>query len=245
MNIPALKWLTEKPFAHRGLHRPEGAVENSLSAFEAAIQGGFGIELDVRRSADDVAVVFHDRNLNRLTAADGPVDQERFEDLAKIPLKGQAETIPSLFQALALVGGRAPVLVELKPEGKIGPLEKSVLMALGDYRGPVAVMSFDPASVAWFAANVSGVTRGLVASCRYNGQYDRPLTRSPIGHFAMRAEAEAQFIAFDIRCLPKYFTRKMRKKGRPVLTWTVRSNEDRARAEKYADNIIFEQTKGA
>jgi len=159
-----LRRLIAKPFAHRGLHGP-GRIENSRAAFEAAIAAGHGIELDVQASLDGEAMVFHDYELGRLAAGEGKVATLSAGDLGRIKLKGTDEAIPTLKEVLALIGGKAALLIEVKSPGReIGALSRSVAAALGSYIGPVAVMSFNPEVGRWFARHAPNVLRGLVVT---------------------------------------------------------------------------------
>lgn len=226
--------LIARPFAHRGLHGG-GRIENSRAAFEAAIAAGHGIELDVQVSRDGQALVIHDYELDRLTEGVGPVCGMVAAELEKIRLRGGAETIPTLRQVLKLIAGRAPLLIEVKSPGRrVDALSGAVLGALSGYIGPVAVMSFNPEIGRWFARNAPEVLRGLVvteAGRRWRGR----LTR----HLALW-RSKADFLAYDVRDLPSRFASAQRARGLPVLTWTCRSDADRARAALHADQIIYE-----
>lgn len=227
--------LIAEPFAHRGLHGP-GRIENSRAAFLAAIAAGHGIELDVQASSDGEAIVFHDYELDRLTEGLGAVRTLGAAELSRIRLGDSDETIPALPEILALVGGRAPLLIEVKAPGRrAAQLNRSVAAALSVYRGPVAVMSFNPEVCHWFARNAPAVLRGLVVTEQekgVRGRWQRP--------FALW-RAKPDFLAYDIRDLPSRFAAAS---GLPVLTWTVRGAADRARAANYADQIIYEGASG-
>ena len=224
-----------RPVAHRGLHGG-GRVENSRAAFEAAIAAGFGIELDVQATADGEAVVFHDHALERLTESTGLVASLTAAQLAAVRLRGSDEPISPLAEILALIGGRAPLLIELKSPGRrVAALSGAVRRALARYDGPVAVMSFNPEIGRWFARHAPELLRGLVvteAGRRWRGT----LTR----HFALW-RSRPDFLAYDIRDLPSRFAAARRDDGLKVLTWTCRSDEERQRAARHADQIIFEQ----
>ena len=230
-------FLTERPFAHRGLHG-SSLVENSLSAFAAAIDGGFGMECDVQASADGVAFVFHDATLDRLTGRKGPVGAWRAEDLDRVMLSGTDEPIPRLTALLSLVAGRTPLLIEVKaPQVQVAPLCEAVAEAVLHYAGPVAVMSFNPEVGAWFARNASGVARGLVVTEEgkrgLGGRIERNLAFW---------RARPDFLAYDIRDLPRSaFAARAHKRGLPMLTWTVRTQAQWAAAAHHADQPIFEQ----
>lgn len=229
-------WLGQHLYAHRGLHGG-GRVENSPSAFAAAIERGLGIECDVQRSGDGQAVVFHDWDLDRLTGESGAVKARDAAELGTITLTGSSETIPTLTKLLAQIGGRVPLLIEIKSkrEVRFAPLCFAVRRALEGYRGPVAVMSFDPRAVAWFARHAPHIVRGLVVteegSRTLSGRFRRQLA-------LWRSKAE--FLAYDVRDLPSRFASAQRKRGLPLLTWTVRSEELGERARVHADAPIAE-----
>jgi glycerophosphoryl diester phosphodiesterase len=226
-----LRDLIAKPFAHRGLHK-EGRPENSRAAFEAAIAAGVGIELDVQASADGEAVVIHDYELERLTDGCGAIRTLGAAELQRIRLKGSDETIPTLAEILALVAGRAALLIEVKsPDRRVAGLSRAVLRALAGYQGPVAVMSFNPGIGHRFARQAPDMLRGLVVT-----EKRAPWRRWIRRHLALWW-SRPDFLAYDIRDLPSRFAAAA---GLPVLTWTVRTAEDRACAALHADQIIYE-----
>ncbi|QLC25295.1 glycerophosphodiester phosphodiesterase [Parasphingopyxis algicola] len=234
-----LGFLTRAPFAHRGLHGA-GVVENSRAAFEAAIAAGHGIETDVQVSKDGVAMVFHDYELDRLTRKTGPVIERKAAKLAKIKFKDSDETVPRLTGMLDLVAGRAPVLIELKAKNrKVKKLCRSVADALADYDGEAAVMSFNPEVGRWFARNAPSVVRGLVVTEHDEVSLAARL-KGPMQRSLSVFRAEPHFLAYDIRDLPSTFADSLREKGVPVVTWTVRTDGERACAAKGADQIIYE-----
>ncbi len=230
-----LERLGAIPFAHRGLHGG-GLVENSASAIAAAVAQGYGVELDVQLSRDGEAMVFHDHELDRLTSGRGPVAALTLAELRRFRFNAGAGTIPHLAEVLALIGGRAPLLVEVKsPERRVARLCAAVARALEGYDGPFALMSFNPEVGAWFARNAPQMLRGLVVTESgrrgFRGRIERPLALW---------RSRADFLAYDIRDLPSRFAGAARERGLPVYTWTVRSEADRGRASAHADQIIFE-----
>jgi glycerophosphoryl diester phosphodiesterase len=229
-------WLAGATYAHRGLHG-EGRIENSPSAFAAAIERGMGIECDVQRSRDGQAMVFHDWDLDRLTGATGPVKARSSDELARIALTGSGDTLPLLVQLLVQVAGSVPLLIEIKSKREVryAPLCLAVRRALEGYRGPVAAMSFDPRVVRWFRVHAPHVVRGLVVT--EEGQ--RTLSGRWRRHLALW-QARPEFLAYDVRDLPSRFAQTQRARGLPLLTWTVRSDELRRRAESHADAAIAE-----
>ena len=231
-----LRFLTAQPFAHRGLHGGR-VIENSRAAFRGAIALGHGIECDVQVSKDGTAFVFHDYMLERLTHETGRVAERHDADLAAIALKGSDDTIPRLTEMLDLVAGRVPLLIEIKADGRrVHALCLSVQRALEAYRGPVAVMSFNPYVGRWFAKHGNHIVRGLVVS----EEQKKGLRGRAERHLSLW-KAKPDFLAYDIRDLPSDFAESQRQRGLPVLTWTVRTAADEATAFNAADEIIYER----
>ena len=230
-----LELLFARPFAHRGLHGP-GRIENSRAAFAAAIEAGHGIELDVRASAAGAVYVFHDEGLERLTGTAGTFSTLDADALGALRLTGCDEAIPSLAQALALVAGAVPLLIEVKaPNRRAAPLCAGVEAALAGYDGAVGVMSFNPEVGRWFAVHAPRRLRGLVVT-----EQGKKGLRGRIERGLALRRSRADFVACDIRDLPSRFAAKARARGLPVATWTVRTADERARAAQHADQIIYE-----
>jgi glycerophosphoryl diester phosphodiesterase len=230
-----LERLGAFPFAHRGLHGA-GRIENSRAAFEAAILAGSGIELDVQASGDGAAFVFHDDSLERLTAEKGPFASFTAAELSSICLEGSDETVPTLVEALRLVRGRAPLLVELKsPDRRVISLCQAAAAALEGYEGSAGVMSFNPEIGRWFATHAPERLRGLVVT-----EQDKGKLRGRLEHGLGLWRSRADFLACDIGDLPSGFAARARRRGKPIFAWTVRTEAERARAAAYADQIICE-----
>jgi glycerophosphoryl diester phosphodiesterase len=214
------------PIAHRGLWRSGGAPENSLAAFEAACRSGFGVELDVRLSADGEAMVFHDETLERLTASAGLVEEQTTDELQALRLLGSCETIPTLEEVLALIDGRTPLLVELKtPAGQEGLLERRVAELLAAYAGPVAVLSFNVEALAWLATHAPGLRRGLNAA-------------SP-AQLGGAERARADFLSVQLDLAGHDVVQGWRRMGE-ALAWTCRSPADLLRVRPLVENLMFE-----
>jgi glycerophosphoryl diester phosphodiesterase len=212
-----------------------------MAGFEAAIAGGYGIELDVQETRDGQPVVFHDYTLERLTDQTGAVAARNLDELQNMTLKGSTQHVDSLAKVLSTVDGRTPVLIEVKTrKHRVGRLEAAVAAVAAAYQGPAAVMSFNIHSMIWFKTHAPETTRGLVATrWRYGGR-NLPLSVEflPLAYNAKRCGAD--FVAYDFRLIPTPETVDLRKKGMPVLTWTVKRAEDREKAEQSADGMIFE-----
>jgi len=238
-----------KPMAHRGLHdRKSGRPENSPAAFRAAIAGGYGIELDLQLSADGQAMVFHDDNLDRLTEETGPVRAKTAAMLGAITLRGGTDTIPTLAQVLALVDGQVPLLVEIKDQDRqvgtnVGPLEATAARMLTQYKGPVAVMSFNPHSIAAFGQNAPDLALGLV-TCKFTAENEwatvAPERLQALSDISDYDRLGACFISHDRTDLGSPRVAELKASGAVILCWTVRSKDQETEARKVADNITFE-----
>lgn len=229
-------WLTRYEFAHRGLHS-SGVPENSRAAAEGAMAAGMGIECDIQLSRDGVPLVFHDWELDRLTAERGKIATRSAEELCRIPLMGTAQTIWPLTELLELVAGRVPILVEIKSHPAFALPQACIAIAkvLADYSGPFAVMSFDPRMGEWFAKHAPAMTRGLVITDTLDHGYQRAW-RAP----KALERAAPDFLASDVRDIPNALVSLWRETGRPLLTWTVRTPELRGHALANADALIAE-----
>jgi len=244
--MPSLPWLTARPIAHRGLHDASaGIIENTGSAFAAAIAGGYAIETDLQISADGEAFVHHDDALGRLTEGSGHLAAMTAREIEAVRFKATRDRIMTLGDLCDFVAGRATLLIELKShfDGDRRLVQRSADV-LANYRGPVAVMSFDPAMievVRWIAPHL---TRGIVAERYYAHQewdrFPRAEKRS-MAMFLHAGRTRPQFIAYGIKDLPAAAPLVARLVFRlPLLTWTVRSEADRRTAARWADQMIFE-----
>ncbi len=214
------------PIAHRGLWRTGGPPENSLAAFEAACRAGYGVELDVRLSADGEAMVFHDDILERLTASAGLMEEQTADELKALRLLGSDQSIPTLAEVLALVGERTPVLIELKtPPGQEGLLERRVAEQLDAHPGPKAVLSFNADALAWLATHAPTLRRGLNAATA--------------DQLAAVDRAQADFLSVQLDLAGHDVVQGWRRMGE-ALAWTCRSPADMARVWPLVENLMFE-----
>lgn len=241
------RFLT-RPIAHRAYHdNTAGRPENSRAAVRAAIAAGYGIEIDVLPSADGVPMVFHDYQLGRLTGVTGTLGSKTAAGLSAITLLHGTEGIPTLAEVLDIVAGQVPVLIEVKdtdiPVGpRVGALEQAVADCLAGYAGPVAVMSFNPHSVAALARFAPNIARGLTVG----GPGDSTYTGLPAARSAALADMEdfdrvgASFISYDRQLLTRPAVTRLKSRGVPILCWTVRSAAQEQAARQIADNITFD-----
>lgn len=223
-------------------------AENSLPAFWAAARAGYPVEFDVRLLADGKVVVFHDRDLDRLTSATGPIAARTSDDIAALTLLGASigddpkredARIPLLREVLELIAGAIPLLIEIKNEGDVGALEAATAATLEGYNGPFAIQSFNPGTVRWWRDTAPGVTRGLLAGDFRHEPVD-DATRHRLQNMEDLAACAPDFIGYDIRLLPFERVTNERKAGRPVIGWTARTHDEAMRALEYCDNVIFE-----
>jgi glycerophosphoryl diester phosphodiesterase len=244
MNAP--QWLVARPIAHRGLHdRSKGIFENTLSAAEAAIAGGFSIECDVQATADGEAVVFHDHTLERLTDQSGPVRDRAAAQLTRVAIAATQDRISTLQNFLERIGGRVPVIVEIKSRFDGATiLTRRTAEVASRYNGPVALKSFDPAIVALLRQVAPDLPRGIVAEDSYEDrEYDglKAETKRDMANLLHFPRTEPDFISWRVGDLPSAAPFLCRHLGRlPVMTWTVRTEADRGRALAHADQMIFE-----
>lgn len=243
-NAPA--WLTARPIAHRGLHNAFGGlIENSVSAARAAITHGFAIECDVQLSSDGEAMVFHDHTLDRLTGITGDIGTASADVLKRTVLTGSTDTIPTLAMFLVEIGGRVPLILEIKSrfDGDMR-LTKRVLDVVGAYDGPVALKSFDPRILAELRASDTKRPCGIVSAAELPWDDFAVLSaqeRHAMANLLHLAETRPDFLSWRVRDLPGAAPYLCRTLGRmPVMTWTVRTDEDRQLAATHADQMVFE-----
>jgi glycerophosphoryl diester phosphodiesterase len=243
---PGCGWLTARPFAHRGLHdAAHGVIENTASAFAAAIASSCGIETDVQISADGEAMVHHDDALGRLTGGTGALRDMSAADLKRVPFRATADRMMTLGELLDLVAGRVPILIELKSrfDRDLRLAERAAKMLAG-YRGPAAVMSFDPAPVAALRRIAPGLVRGIVAKRRYappESGFLSPTQRFTLPLLLHGWQSRPDFVAYRVDDLASAAPRAVRRVFElPLLAWTVRTERQRAMAARLADQVIFE-----
>ena len=243
--IPLPQRFFELPFAHRGFHGLAGP-ENSWASFQAAIDAGYGIELDVQLSADDQAVVFHDYELDRLTSKTGLVRDLPAAALRSTKLTNGTDGIDALGPVLDRIGGRVPVLIELKDQSRVlgpsdGVLEAAVAKACQNHTD-LAVMSFNPHMVAELARLMPEVPRGITTAPflpKYWGHVPEA-TRARLREIPDAARVGASFVSHDARDLDRPRLRELKSEGLAVFCWTIRSEEAEKAARTIADNITFE-----
>ncbi|HEY7229809.1 MAG TPA: glycerophosphodiester phosphodiesterase family protein [Pseudolabrys sp.] len=243
--MSGLDWLTARPIAHRGLHDVQsGIIENTATAFTAAISHGYSIETDLQISADGEAMVHHDDALGRLTEGSGRLADLNAGQIKNIRFKATDDRILSLGELCDLVAGRTTLVVELKSHFNGDPrLVTRTAEVLSSYSGPVAVMSFDPALLEFARHRHPALIRGIVAQRHYSDRdWKLPLSaRWNMSWLLHVPRSRPVFIAYSVRDLPAAPPLLMHALlNLPLLAWTVRNDADRNRANRWADQVIFE-----
>jgi glycerophosphoryl diester phosphodiesterase len=242
-----LDWLTSRPIAHRGLHdAASGVIENTAGAVRAAVAAGYGVEVDLQISADGEAMVHHDAVLGRLTEGKARLDSLTAAELKRVPFRDSDERMMTLGDLCDLVGGRATMLLELKSRFDGDPiLPERVASILAAYDGPAAPMSFDPLQLHVLRNKAPRLPRGIVAAkYRPHPYWDQmpPWLRYGMGSLLPSLTSRPHFIAYavgDLPALAPAFARHIL--CLPLLTWVVRSEDERHRVARFADQIIFEE----
>ena len=214
-------------FAHRGLHHGSGFPENSLIAFAAALEAGAGIECDVRLTADNRVLVFHDPDAWRMCSSRSVIGQSTHAELSHLRVgEGPIPTLESLF---SLVKGRRPLLIEVKTAEDIWRWMPALRGGLAGYQGPFGIMSFDARIPRLLKTNLPGVRRGLVVRNRL------PSWKRNVAMWF----ADPDFVAVERTALAKRWVARLRERM-PVYSWTITSPEQRSQAQVHADALIWE-----
>lgn len=249
MNTRALNapdWLTARPIAHRGLHdKTQGRIENALAAAEAAIAQNYAIECDVQISKDGEAIVFHDFTLERLTTVQGLVSDFTAGALQGIAYKDGAGTLPTLKTLLETIGGRIPLIVEIKSRFDSDPrLAARTAAVIADYNGPVALKSFDPEVLAVLRAAALARPIGFIGEAHYEHEEWEtlgPVKKAALKDLSFYPAVLPDFLSWSASDLPHAIPRLCRDGiGMPVMAWTIRTTDERARISAWINQIVFE-----
>ncbi len=234
MSKADISWLTARPIAHRGLHDGNRQCwENTLSSFRRAIKGDYAIECDITLTRDRIPIVFHDHELFRLTGREGRVCEMTAEEICKLEIGGTTERVPRLSEALFVITGRVPIVIELK--GNLGHddgLIAAVARDLDGYGGHAAIMSFDHHLVRQFAGEAPNIPAGLTAEGDDDAAFD--------AHMSMLAH-DVSFISYDVASIPNRFvTYACGHLGLPLITWTVGNQKAAELTWREGGQITFE-----
>lgn len=237
--------LLPRRYAHRGYHDKPKVPENSMAAFRRAVERGWGAELDIHLLRDGGLAVIHDSSLRRTAGADVRIEDLTRADLARYPLEQSTETIPLLEDVLALFEGRAPLIIELKPEGgNHKALSAAAAAMLDGYAGDYCIESFDPRVLYWFRKHRPQVCRGQLS---YNFLADREirlpwLLKLILTNLLTNFLTRPDFIAYQFSGRHNRSLRLCRTLWRPrVFYWTIDRQPDMDTAEKTGAGCIFER----
>lgn len=233
-------WLLNTPVAHRGLHSlDDGIPENSMKAYAVAIEKGFPIEMDIQLTKDNALVCFHDDDLKRMTGVDSLVWDKTLEEVESLSLSETDEKIPLFDDFLKFVNGRTPIVIELKSQRTKGVIVDEVIKRLDNYKGDFVVQSFDPFIVREFRKKRPQFIRGqLVDKGRHKNL--SWIADKLLGMAFFNFTVKPDFMNMNVKYLP---ISKRMAKNRRVICWTVRTEEEKAKATAYADNYIFENIR--
>ena len=228
-------WFLKYKLAHRGLHN-DIYPENSLGAYENAIKYGFAIELDIRVLKDGNLVIFHDDNLNRMCGINKKLENITLEEMKEYKLKNTEYTIPTLQEVLTLVDGKVPIMMELKPVSRKMKITQRVYDVIKDYKGDIAVKSFNPLYMLWYKKNAPQILRGMLSSYFHNTNLPK-IYRFLIKRLTFYDRIKPDFISYDFTNLPNKY---IKNKNTPILAWTITSPQEEMEAMQFANNIIFQ-----
>ena len=225
-----MNWLNKLPIAHRGLHSNASNIyENTKESFLAAVNENYAIECDVVLSKDHEVVVFHDENLKRLCNLDKNVSSLTMNELRNLKIYESSSNIISLDEMLHIVSAHVPIIIEIK--GKFTPfIEERIQEIIRSYRGPIALKTFNLKSVEWLIKFLPYVYKGLVIDSNTN-------------NFESILDLNIDFVSCDIEFIESNLIDRVKKKGLPIITWTVDNEDKKKKANLIADNIIFENIR--
>ena len=235
-----ISWIKETPIAHRGVHT-KGIPENSLSAFENALKNNYAIELDVQFTKDKEVVVFHDENLKRMTNDTRNIEDVNYDELKNLRLDNTNEIIPTLEEVLELVDSKVAILIEIKDCKDYIELSEKTYEILKGYEGNYAIQSFNPFILEWYKNNASEVIRGQLSGTFTEGSESlNSFEKFVLKNMLLNFKSKPNYIGYELEGIPKSKLESLRKKGVPIIVWTVKNKEDMEKAYKYSDNITFE-----
>lgn len=235
------EWLTSTQFAHRGLYSNDELIpENSLEAFNKAIENSYGIELDVSFTKDKKTVVFHDDNLLRMTGLDKKISECTLEELQTLSLSGTDYKIPTFNEVLKLVDGKVPLIIEIKSNRDRDGLCRSVENELKNYSGKFCIESFDPLIMSKIRKNMPYVIRGQL-SMKFNKDNKAPKgLKLSLEYLLLNCKSRPHFIAYNWIDSNNLSLRILRKLGIITVAWTVNSEKALEVSSERFDTIIFE-----
>ena len=234
MNIDKFKFI-----AHRGLFDREKIPENSMLAFDKALEKGYSIEIDVNMTQDGYIVVFHDNSLKRMTGIKNDITTMTLSEIKKLKLLGTENKIPTFEDVLLQVSGKVPILIEVRPNSKYKELMENLINLLEKYNGKYSIQSFDPRIVYWLKKNMPQISRGQISSKNIREVKSRIL-KILLGKMVFNVITKPNFISYQYLSINEKFYKKQKNKGREVIAWTLKNKEDYEKIRDYCDMVVFE-----
>ena len=234
MNIDKFKFI-----AHRGLFDREKIPENSMLAFDKALEKGYSIEIDVNMTQDGYIVVFHDNSLKRMTGIKNDITTMTLSEIKKLKLLGTENKIPTFEDVLLQVSGKVPILIEVKPNSKYKELMEKLINLLEKYNGKYSIQSFDPRIVYWLKKNMPQISRGQISS-KYIREVKSRILKILLGKMVFNVITKPNFISYQYLSINEKFYKKQKNKGREVIAWTLKNKEDYEKIRDYCDMVVFE-----
>lgn len=234
MNIDKFKFI-----AHRGLFDREKIPENSMLAFDKALEKGYSIEVDVNMTQDGYIVVFHDNSLKRMTGIKNDITTMTLSEIKKLKLLGTENKIPTFEDVLLQVSGKVPILIEVKPNSKYKELMEKLINLLEKYNGKYSIQSFDPRVVYWLKKNTPQISRGQIASKNIREVKSRIL-KILLGKMVFNVITKPNFVSYQYLSINEKFYKEQKNKGREVIAWTLKNKEDYEKIRDYCDMVVFE-----
>lgn len=235
----------ERHFAHRGLHKEKNvSPENSLLAFQLAVENDYGIELDVQLSRDNIPIVFHDYDLNRVCGIDKKINDCDYENLKDINLYNSEQKIPTLKEVLDLVDGKVPLIIELKGETKDISVCKFIEPILDNYKGIYAIESFNPYMLKWYKENKREIIRGQLSKKmdKKGLSTETKLRNFALENLLLNFLAKPHFIAFKHQDSSMFSFNLCKKVYKPLtIAYTIQSQEDLEKNKDKFDLFIFDK----
>lgn len=233
MKIDKTHWLYTKKIAHRGLWNDD-IPENSLPAYQNAVDNHYAIEIDLYKTTDGEIVVFHDKTLDRMTGVEGNIYEKTLAELKSLRLFGTENTIPTLSEVLEVVDGKTPLLIEIKDQPDKTVVEDTIKL-LRNYKGDFALQSFNPLYINKVKKLAPEMIRGILGTASENTL--KGIKHKIVKDLLLNFLIKPQFISYDFKDLP---LKKRKVKKLPLLAWTITNDIDYANTKKYCDNVIFE-----
>lgn len=240
-----ITWMNDINIAHRGLHNiSKGIPENTILAFDQAINNHYAIELDVHILKDGTLIVFHDDTLKRCCNIDKKVKTMTYEEINKLTLFDTEHKIPTLEDVLSYIDGRVPLIIEIKTDKSARNICPKLTKLLKKYKGKVAIKSFSPFIIYWFKKHYSDIPRGLLAANFDTEKSFKIVKKIFLSSLLFMPLCKPNFLSIQLKMLKcKKIKRIKREQNLPVLGWTFKTKLDRINYEHYCDSYIFENVE--